>query len=180
MIYCNLEEKPEDIPTYPKEIYSEFVSWNDWLDTEYISSNKIEFRSFEEAREFTRKLKLTNTKDWAKYAKSKEKPVDIPSSPDSTYKEKFVSWGDWLGNDGLSFTATWKRKYRSFTDAKKFALGLNLKDRNEWFLLFKSGKIPEDIPRNADRTYRDEFLGWGDFLGTGNIAPINRKRKSKK
>ena len=58
---------------------------------------KKEFVSFEEARKFARKLKLSGLKGWNKWCATDTKP-DIPKSPDSTYKNSgWVSWGDFLG-----------------------------------------------------------------------------------
>ena len=46
-----------------------------------------QFRDFEDAREFVRKLGLKNKKEWQEYCKSGNKPDDIPSNPWDVYKE---------------------------------------------------------------------------------------------
>jgi hypothetical protein len=38
----------------------------------------LKLRSFTEAREFVHKLGLKNQNEWKEYAKSKDKPTDIP------------------------------------------------------------------------------------------------------
>ena len=40
----------------------------------------------------------------------------------------------------------------------------------EWRQYCKSGKVPKDIPRHPDGVYKSNWKGWGDWLGTGNIA----------
>jgi len=36
--------------------------------------------------------------EWREYCKSGKKPINIPASPDKTYKNKgWISWGDFLG-----------------------------------------------------------------------------------
>jgi hypothetical protein len=39
-----------------------------------------------------------NQKEWRDYCKSGQKPEDIPSNPDKTYKQEgWKGFGDWLG-----------------------------------------------------------------------------------
>ena len=51
-----------------------------------------------------------------------------------------------------------------------------MKSQNEWNQYRKSGKLPDDIPSRIAHIYRKQGIwkGWGDFLGTGNIATQNR------
>lgn len=74
-----------------------------------------------------------------------------------------------MGTDRVSDNL---KKYQSFKDARKFARSLNLKSQKEWFDYCKSGKKPDDIPRrvNSSNHYKNEWISWGDFLGTGRLA----------
>jgi len=132
---------------------------------------KKEFRSFEDAKEFTISLGLKSERDWKRYCKSGKKPDDIPSSPSRTYRKEWKSMGDWLGTGTI---APQNREYRTFEDAKKFAHSLQLNYFKDWRIYCKSGKKPEDIPSSPSRTYKKEWKGVGDWLGTGNIG--NQKR----
>ena len=59
---------------------------------------KKEFRSFEDAKKFVRKLGLKTQKDWKEYCSSGKKPDDIPSNLNTSYKNKgWKGYGDWLG-----------------------------------------------------------------------------------
>lgn len=53
--------KPEDISTTPHLTYKNkgWVNWNDFLGAENINTKTIQFRPFQEARNFARSLKLT-------------------------------------------------------------------------------------------------------------------------
>jgi predicted helicase len=70
--------------------------------------------------------------------------------------------------------------WRPFEDARQFVRSLGLKRANQWFD-YCLGKLPNlpkkpiDIPRNARRTYREKWLGFGDWLGTGKIANQDRE-----
>jgi len=167
--YCKSRNKPKFIPTDPVNAYKkEWISWGDWLRDGKKIGRKSKFCSFDDARKFVHSLNLTNAKDYRKYHKSGKCPSNISSSPERTYKNKgWVSWGDWLGTGTPS---TRNRKYRSFTQAKKFVHALELKNENEWNLYSKSDTKPNDIPQSAKRIYKKEWIGMGDWLGTGIIA----------
>ena len=129
---------------------------------------KKKFRSFKEARKFARSLKLITQEDWIKYTKSGKKPDNIPATPNNVYKNKgWVNTGDWLGTGRI---ANFKKQYRSFQEARKFARSLKLKSGIYWIEYSRSGKKPADIPTRARQTYKKEWKGMGDWLGTGTIA----------
>ena len=135
------------------------------------------FRDFESAREFARSLNLKRQKEWLEYCKSGNKPDDIPSSLPGTYKNNgWTTWGDFLGTGNVR-----NKQYRSFKEAREFVRLLNLKSANEWRKYCKSGKKPDDIPSHLHIIFKNKgWKGWGDFLGTGTIAPYNIQYRSYK
>jgi len=175
--YSKSGKLPDDIPRQPLDVYkNDWKGMGDWLGTGVIAAQWRQYRQFEEARDYVRKLGLNGQKDWEKYSKSGKKLDDIPSNVRQTYKNKgWNGWGDFLGTGRIS--ATEKHKlYRSFRKARKFARSLKLKTRNEWDEYFKSNKLPDDIPRGPDGSYKNKgWKSWGNFLGTGFIAHQNRK-----
>ena len=68
--------------------------------------------------------------------------------------------------------------YRTYEEAKIYALSLKLSKKEDWFSLAKKNMLPKDIPNNPFNVYRKEFEGWGKFLGTGYIANRLRSYKS--
>jgi hypothetical protein len=62
--------------------------------------------------------------------------------------------------------------YRPFREAREFVHKLGLKSKEEWDTYCKSGKKPPDIPGTPHNvpSYKKEWKGWGDWLGTGRIA----------
>jgi hypothetical protein len=140
---------------------------------EYKTKSRKEmkkFRDFESAREFVRSLGLKNTKEWIEYCKSGDKPDDIPSHPDGTYKNEFKGFGDWLGTGTI---ASQDMIFRSFKEAREFVRKLKLTGNREWRKYIKSGNKPDNIPSAPERTYKNEWKGYGDFFGTGTIATYN-------
>jgi len=145
---------------------------------------KLSWRPFEEAKEFARGLNLKSQSEWSIYCKGgfnekEEKPDDIPTAPWIVYKDKgWTTLGDWLGTGTI---ASQLRKYRSFKEARKFVHKLNLRSQTEWKQYCRGelqgkGTKPDDICKNPNRTYIEKgWISWGDWLGTGIIAPQKRK-----
>jgi hypothetical protein len=66
---------------------------------ETIQTAAREWRPFVEARAFARKLQISTQQQWHQWAKSAERPSDIPSNPQRTYRHNgWTKWGEWLGN----------------------------------------------------------------------------------
>jgi hypothetical protein len=128
------------------------------------------WRPFSEARAFVHALGLKNRAQWQANSKSGERPDDIPSNPDKVYSTEFKGYGDWLGTGTI---ASFRRQYRPFPEARAFVHSLNLKSSKQWREYCKSGQKPPDIPTMPER-YGSDFKDYGDWLGTGNVAPTKR------
>jgi superfamily II DNA or RNA helicase len=164
--YCQSGEKPSDIPSNPNLVYDDWTGWGDWLGT---GARRGNWRRFSEARAFARSLNLKSMAEWLAYAKTLEKPNDVPASPKHTYRnDGWAGMGDWLGTDTV---ASHLREFLSFDQARAFARSLGLKSETEWRAYRKSSKKRDDIPAVPERTYAEAgWVGWGDWLGTGRIA----------
>jgi len=164
--YCKSDERPDDIPSNPNLIYDEWAGMGDWLGTRARRGN---WRRFSKARAFARSLNLKSTAEWFAYAKTLEKPDDIPANPKGIYEgDGWAGMGDWLGTGRI---ASHLKEYLSFRKARAFLRSLNLKSETEWRAYTKSSKMPDDIPAGPSRTYaKDGWAGMGDWLGTGRIA----------
>ncbi len=133
---------------------------------------KKQFRDFESAREFVRSLKLKNAKEWQEYYKSGNKPDDISSNPNRTYKKEWKGFGDWLGTGRI---ADQDKVYRPYKEAREFVRKLNLKNFTEWTEYCKSGNKPDDIPSSPKNNYKNKgYVDLGDWLGTGHISSHKR------
>ncbi len=168
--FTKTKDLPLDIPANPNQTYSDrgWAGMGDWLGTRNIAPRLRQFKFFEEARSFSRSLKLKSNKEWRSFLKSGNCPKDIPSNPNVVYRDAgWQGWGDWLGTNKV---ATSQREYREFKRARLFAHSLNLKSQSEWIAFTKSGVLPADIPNAPQQVYRN--LGWkgmNDWL-TGNVS----------
>lgn len=66
--------------------------------------------------------------------------------------------------------------WRNYESARKFVRSLGLNGQKEWLQFCKSGKKPNNIPVHPDRNYKNKgWKGFGDWLGTGTIANVNKE-----
>lgn len=91
VIFCKSRDKPNNIPSNPDKLYKNngWISWIDWIGKNYLG--------FDEAKECVNKLKLKSNSEWRILVKENNIPNNIPTSPQTFYKNKWVSWYDWLG-----------------------------------------------------------------------------------
>jgi hypothetical protein len=165
--------RPKDIPGIPSRKYlDEWQGWGDFLGTNTIAPQNREYRSFKEARAYVRSLYLNNQTEWHSFVNSSAKHEDIPRAPHVVYSEEWQGWGDFLGTGTI---ATQNREYRSFNEVRSYVRSLDFKKEREWRKWCKTSAKPKDIPATPDKTYSKEWIGWGDFLGTGAVSCWNRE-----
>ena len=168
--FCQSGKKPEDIPTGVRVIYKNkgFVSMGDFLGSNRAAyqgghfSKESLFLEFSEAKKFVHKLKLKNQREWNEYRNSGQRPTNIPSNPPPIYKNKWISWSDWLGNDN-------SRKFTDFKTARAYVRKLNLSSGKDWREYVLSGRKPNFIPKAPGLYYKNKgWINFGDWLGTFN------------
>jgi len=110
---------------------------------------------------------------------SKGKIINIDSALPIGRKIKLAEFAE-------SITAkVWEKvarvNFRNFKEARLYASSLKLRTHKDWATHVKTSICPNDIPATPDRVYKnDGWISYGDWLGTGFIAPSKRKYKSFK
>jgi hypothetical protein len=177
--------RPDGFPSNPHQAYPEWQGTSAFLGTNHVANFKREFLSYEEARAFVIKLGIQSHKEWNLYTTGKTgvfgaKPANIPSNPWSVYQE--AGWRGikhWLGT-GVAVQAGRSRMV-SYAEARAFVRKLKLRGLNDWRAYVKGemkhlAPRPANIPATPNVTYRRRgWVGWGDFLGTGNLANFKRE-----
>jgi hypothetical protein len=146
--------RPNNIPSNPHLTYKDegWVDWGNFLGTGTVKPGKMQYMSFNDSREFVRKLGLKNSKEWQKYCVSGDRPNNINTNPSVVFKEKgWINWGDWLGTGAVDPK---KIKFRSLKEAREFVRSLGLKSIQEWKDYCKSGNKPYDIPSTPWSIYK--------------------------
>lgn len=168
------KERPPNIPANPRQAYTD-----EWAGREYWigagppkeSSRpkvRVEFLPFDQARalaqELMRQYEIVNQSGWFVFAKTSDRPSNIPADPSSTYQDKgWVSWPDWFGRKPSR--ASGREEVRPFLEAREFARSMGLKSADEWYAWAKVTR-PDNIPYSPDARYQGEgWIGWPDFLG---------------
>ncbi len=171
--YCKCGKKPPDIPKTPESVYEDkgWISLGDWLGTDTIAYRDLEYKPFENARDFVHDLKLNNSDEWFDYCQSGSKPNDIPRNANHVYKDSgWIGFGDWLGTK-VGFTG----EYLPFEEAREYVQQLKLSGQKQWTEYTKSKEKPYEIPATPGRFYKNKgWKGLGDWLGTGNLATHKR------
>lgn len=192
--YCagrmpNLPARLPGVPAGPEHYYKGqgWSGYGDWLGNGQVHVPRREYRKYEDACQFTRELKLRKFSEWRQYVQGRlpnlpPLPSDIPRNPNQTYAADGFTWGDWFG---IAVTERSKRrcKFRAFEDAREFVHALNLSSSTVWAVYARGGlsekpPLPADIPKNPKSSYGAEWLGWGDWLGTGTVAPFQKNFRS--
>ena len=142
-----LSSGDRSLPTNPKGVYKEWVSWYEFLNKE-----KPIFLSYDDAKSYARKLGMISAREWQKWAKNRQS--FIPYRPDKVYKE-WTTWMDFLGYDFLSYK-----------DAKEYLKDKGLYSIVSYTRWYDKNKI-DFIPKIAHKYYV-EFTNYEDYL---NIDP---------
>jgi len=160
-------DRPKDIPSNPNAIYKGrgWVDWQDFLGTSRKLGKNRKFLSFNDAKSFVQQLRITSRTMYREWAKSVERPEDIPADPAIIYRnDGWVDWNDWLGTDKKYNRQN--RTMMSFEEARNFVRTLNLMSQKEFYSWAKTSKRPLNIPYSPDRTYKDKgWVDWFDWLG---------------
>ncbi len=116
------------------------------------------FLDFYSARLYAISLNLKSKAEWSKSIKNK--PKNIPSSPHTVYKNEWISWNDWLGNNNKFCGYKNILKYK---DALNISKNLKIKTKKEWEeYIFETNR--NDLPRRPD-LYYIEWNSWSEWLG---------------
>lgn len=157
---------PKNIPSNPNTMYanSGWVSWGDWLGTSNRRGNWLPFdKTRKEVRTLARRFKIKGAEGWRVFAKTKNKPSNIPTDVFRVYRKTgWISWDDFLGGNGRG------KEWLSFKKARAFVRSLGLRNEDEWRKWRKSSKRPNNIPTAPEIVYRDEWSGMSDWLGTSS------------
>lgn len=90
--WCTKGQRPTNMPSNPDQHYKGkgWRSWGAWLGTGNTvgkaKRTSKRFPPFEEALEAARALNLKGVKDWQAWCKRGDRPKEMPSNPDQTYK----------------------------------------------------------------------------------------------
>jgi hypothetical protein len=146
------------------------VNWGQFFGTNSVAPRKRIFRTFTEARSYVRKQGLRGHDDWRAWLAAGNRPDDIPSVPDRTYRSQgWISWRDFFGTPKIDPVRIRRRR---FAAGRAFVHRLGLRTRGEFLRAKRDGRIPKDIPLKIHRHH--DWKGWADFLGPSYAGRTRR------
>ena len=171
LIYSKNKQRPSDIPSNPNVIYKNkgWISFSKWLGNGNSHGNA----AFEDARQWARSKQFKNVSAYRKFCKSDQKPIDIPTAPNTVYRnEGWISWGDFLGNGKI---ATKDLQFLTFKEARNYIRSKGFLSIIEFKKFLLSKERPSYIHSNPDVRYKNSgWKGWSDFLGTEIISNADK------
>lgn len=66
-------------------------------------------------------------------------------------------------------------KKLTFEEARTFVRSINLKSVKDWKEYCKSGNKPDNIPSDPYIVYKNNWVSWGEWLGTFNVSNKNKQ-----
>jgi superfamily II DNA or RNA helicase len=156
---------PSDIPKTPAYVYAKsgWIGWGDFLGTQNIANQFRDYLTYENAKKFINKFGIKSQNEWRTWAKTKNRPIDIPSNPWDVYKNKgWTSFGDFVGT---GIIAPQNKTFLNYQETKQFAIQNKIKTKTEWEELCRSGKKHSNIPSSPSKAFKNEWKGWSIFLG---------------
>jgi hypothetical protein len=127
-------------------------------------------KSYDEVKDWVQSnLGVKSINQWRKYIKNNDLPDFISKNPYQAYKHRgWISWGDFLGTNRVSDNYVERLSYQ---EAKCLLEPLNIQSATEYRKLHDEGKLPNTLPKKANRYYGNRgWVSWCDYLSNGLIA----------
>lgn len=140
------------LPPSPDKRYAE--DWIDWYD--FLGNDRPEkYSTYAEAREAAQGLGITKVPE---YRQVYQQDPKLPSDPKKIYREEWVDWYDFLGNER-------PERYATYAEASKAARQLGFELRIDYI---EGCQQDPKLPLSPDKLYAEEWVSWPDFLGNEN------------
>ena len=145
------------LPSSPNSSYKEqWQGWGVFLGTGRIRTRGTDFPSYEEAQRIAQQVGITTQQEY----KKRYKELGLPFHPDRIYKEQWQGLGKFLGTGRIRTRGT---DFPSYEEAQRIAQQAGMTKNKEYRERYKD----LGLPSNPDGFYKEQWQGWGVFLGTG-------------
>lgn len=161
---------PETFPHNPHTIYKEhWLGYGDFLGTGRRKNGTRKYKTFEEAKKIARENNIKSEVEWSKFLHENKSLIDLPVCIRTIYKKQWTNSADFFGTTHYK-----NKKWMGFLKLRKYARTLGLQKQNDWYAYWNNRTKPNNIPYQPSKVYKN-WTNWGDFLGTKNLSPKNRK-----
>lgn len=136
-----------------------------------------QYLSYAEAREFVRSELIPSRNKYDEWWE-RNKPKTIPHFPYRTYKDDWISWGDFLGNNN-EFVLNSKKRWRRLEEAALWVHSLKIQNYNRWIEYCRVNPLPADIPARPDLVYNG-WKSWNHWLGSKPVEALEAIKEQQK
>lgn len=139
-------------------------------------SDKKNFLKYNDLVELVKLNKISTKEEYIhKYAEiHNDSGLKAPSNPNSFYKNEWTNWSKFLSKP-LN-----KKKhnnvYYSYSECKNKIQSKKIKSKNDFYIKINE-IIKSDIriPYSPNTIYKNEWEGWGEFIGTKSVQPQKKE-----
>lgn len=150
------------LPAAPFTFYKGkgWIDWYSFLGT----SDEGMYPSYNKAKQILKAKGINSSTEY----KAKYKELGLPSTPQTTYKNKgWINWYDYLGNE--------TKTYPTYEEAQRIVQGKGIGGKKQYEESFKELRLPSD----PKKYYRNQgWVDWFVFLGKAKIK-TSRERETR-
>ena len=164
---ANGGKRPKNLPSNPEIFYKDkgWKGYSSFLGTK--SKRGFQKKDFVTYELFTNFLKENNIKSASQFFNTK-KPENIPSTPQTYYKDK--GWVDWGTATGTGRKKINSKDLLPFLEAREYVRNKNFNSVQEFRDWSYKGERPPFIPGMPSLTYKGKFpenytFTWDDWIG---------------
>ena len=135
------------------------------MGKETWSKDYMNFLEYENAVCFLKDKNIKTQREYFEWQRGKSSEYKVPSNPRIFYKDKWVSWSDYLGTGNVAFKYRDFYTYKECSDLIKFNMIKSIKE----YLKFRIMSMDRKLPSNPDKLYK-EWVSWDSFFGIKNTV----------
>lgn len=155
----------DGVPSLPQKAYkNEWVSWGDFLGIEYVTQNEREYYTYEECSKLIRSFNINGKEEFITFVKECD-DTKIPHNPVAYYKDKWTTWGEFLGTNRIANQNIREFKYNLL---EEFTSEYSFRD----FLMENDVNLLYIILRNIEPKFEPLVKDLIKAIGGGTSDPI--------
>ena len=151
--------KPIGIPCHPERVYKgEWPGWGYIIRGSRVCNRSLYWSYIESKKYLNNEFGDLTITQFRELCKNNLLPIEIPKKPERVYKN--FNFKEFLRVNYIEVP------FLTYEQAKKIIHKFKLTTNQDWRKFKKSDNFPDRIPRTPEGVYKDEWVSWGDWLGT--------------
>jgi len=149
----------ENLPSNPNTYYADkWISWHD------VINNVGKYFTFDELKKLLKERNIKTPGEYQRIRVNNAFELKMPWRPSTYYRSEWKGWNDFLGLGAGSF---WGSVYYTYEELKEYVQKNNIKTPKGYYEFRDNKEHEKKMPMRLFDFYRNEWIGWNDFLGLG-------------